>query len=217
MYRDDRRAARQFKAEDDPDRRLFAGVGFTRVVEMEGQHPVLAGSPLWPSQPGCMGDRGTLLESGISGAVRHPHGLLHLVDRRADLRPGSRVLVWRDETHRGELERAHAAAVLVQARLAALEINVISVEIAAGLAWIEVARATPSIDLSELTTPAHELSGWPQNESRMSVAVGKQSVVTYLAPISPNSLEVGSGSVRRIAAARRGAESLRIDLEKDTS
>jgi hypothetical protein len=193
---------------------FFDGVALGRIIAFDGSHPVIAGSPLTPSQPGCAGDTGWIGEKKVVDVVRERRGLLHVIEGEVKLGStiGDLVLVRRNTGRRERLERTHAATVLVLAALISLGVEVQGVEVLAGAAWIELIGPAPKLDLSALTAPALPLEAWPQRSGRMLVRVGERNVTTYFAPISQSTDHIGTANLRAVTAQNDGHEALEVRL-----
>lgn len=196
---------------------FFDGIALGRILAFDGPHPIIAGSPLIPSQPGCAGDTGSIGEKKIVDVVREKRGLLHIIEGEGKLGSavGDFALVRRDPAHRERLERTHAATVVTLAELASLGIEVEEVEVVAGAAWIELIDPAPGFDLSALVEPALSLEAWPQRNGRMLVRIGERTVTTYFAPISQSTDHIGAVDVRAVTVRDDGHEALEIRLAEE--
>lgn len=191
---------------------FFEGIALGKVVAFQGRHPIIAGTPLTPSQPGCVGDVGAVLENRVTDVVREPEGLLHVIEGKLGAKVGDLVLVRRDAERRDRLERTHGATALVLAELSARRVEVAEVEITAGMAWIEVCGGAPTIDLAPLIARGLPLLPSPQRNGRLLVTVGDRSITTYFAPITRSSRDIGAVAVRPITALENGRAVLEVSL-----
>jgi hypothetical protein len=195
-----------------PHSSVFDGRALGRVVEFRGHYAVIAGSPLLASQPGCAGDAGFAGQAKVVDVVEDEGGLLHITDGALDAEPGDLILITRDSERRERLERAHAAFAVALAELIGAGIEIRSVEIVAGMAWIEVIGPAPRIDLPALCAAGELLQVRPQRNGRMSVRIGEREVCTYFAPIARSTLEIGGAALRPVAELEEGRELLEVSL-----
>jgi hypothetical protein len=191
---------------------FFEGIALGKVTGYKGRHPIIAGTPLTPSQPGCVGDVGAVLDNRITDVVREPEGLLHVIDGKLLATVGDLVLVRRDGERREQLERTHAATALVLAELSASLVEVSAVEIVAGTAWIEVCEPTPEIDLDPLVERGLPILPSPQRNGRLLVTIGDRSITTFFAPIARNTLDIGPTFVHPVSTLDDGHEVLEVSL-----
>lgn len=188
------------------------GFDLGRVVDTHKRHLTLNQSPLAPSRPGCAGDQGVIAGARVVDVVEESGSLIHVLDRDVEVRRGAFVPIWRDPERRERLERAHAAAVLYIAELARQEVSVASVEIVAGLAWVEIAGIAPELDLPALAERDDELEIQAEKGDRMKVFLAGQIVDTVRSPILASTGSIGGAEVRSVAALDGEHEALEIAL-----
>jgi hypothetical protein len=183
-----------------------------QVLGTPGGNVLFAESPLAPSRPGCAGDLGTVAGARVVDVVEEPTGLLHVMDDFVHVESGKRVPIWRDPERRGRLERTHAATVACLALLAHEHVPVTSVEIVAGLAWIEVAEPAPALDLAAVAAREERIEVLARSAGRMKVYLDGRTVETVEAPIAGGTAAIAAAGVRPVAALGGGHEALEIAL-----
>jgi hypothetical protein len=188
------------------------GPALARVVHVEGCEVTLTGSHLTPSRPGFAGDRGHVADVAVLDVEEQADGLVHVLEHPLHLVAGQVVEVHLDVDRRDRLARTHAACVLVRSQLAARSIRVTSVEITAGLCWLEIDEPAHEFDLSRLLARELSLEPRPLGGGRMLVDCGGVSVDTALAPIARSSRAVAGAEVRTVAALEGGRAALEIAL-----
>jgi hypothetical protein len=182
------------------------------VRRVEGRVAVLDYSPLTPSRPGCAGDRGSVGGVGVVDVVEEAGEVLHVLETHPKFAPGEIVKVQLDSERRDRLERTHAACVLARAQLAHAGTRVVSVEITAGLAWIEVNEAGMVVDLSSLAALDLPLAVRQPVGCHMVVDCCGTTVTTFAAPIARSSSAISGAEMRVVAALDSGVSALEIAL-----
>jgi hypothetical protein len=190
---------------------VFDNTTLARVVAFREHYPIIAGTCLVPSQPGCAGDTGTVSGTRVVDVIEEGGGLMHVTDGRLSAEPGDTVFVTRDPGRRARVERAHAGVALVQVALARNGVEIGAVEIAAGMGWIEVNGAAPSINLAALAERDDPIEVRPLRGGRMRVRIGDEEISTYFAPICRSTGELGAAQVR-VASESGAGEVLEVSL-----
>jgi hypothetical protein len=191
-----------------------AGVNpvMAKVLATPGGHVLFADSPLAPSRPGCAGDLGTVGGGRVVDVVEEPGGLLHVMAHQVDVRRDEWVPIWRDPDRRQRLERTHGATAACLASLARERLAVVSMEIVAGLAWLEVSADAPAIDLAPLVGRNEPIEVIARSGNEMTVYVDGQAVRTVPAPIARSTGALAGIGVRSVAALDDGREALEVSL-----
>jgi hypothetical protein len=151
-------------------------------------------------------------ETKVVDVIEEEGGLLHVTAEKLKADAGDLVLLSRDIEHRRRLERTTGAAAVSLAALADAGIEVNSVEIVAGMAWIEVMEPAPRIDLAAICAAGDEIQVSPQHNGRMLVRVGDREVTTYFAPVVLSTLEIGAAALRPVAEGAEDREVLEVSL-----
>lgn len=182
------------------------------VVLASGREVTLTASPLSPSRPGFAGDRGTLAGVEVLDIEEHDGSLVHLLERPTALVPSQPVLVCLDRDRRDRLARTHASVVLLRAELQRRSVRLTSVELAAGLAWLEIDERDLELDFSALLERELDLTPVAIGGGLMRVRCGQTDVTTTLAPIARSSSQLADVEVRAVAALEGGRSALEIAL-----
>lgn len=200
------------KSEGDLDKEGDLDLTFARVLSSSGREISLRGSPLVPSRPGFASDRGKVNGITVLDVVEEAGKLVHLLSQPLHARTGQLLEVRLDRERRERLARTHTACVLVCSQLALRSVRVISVEITAGLAWIEIREDGCEIDLDDLAARGVALTPRQFGEGRMLVECCGVSVDTYFAPIARDARTIAGAEVRTVAALEKGRSALEIAL-----
>lgn len=182
------------------------------VLESDRKLLLLDQSPLAPSRPGCAGDQGTIGGIQVVDVLEEPGGLLHVLEEQKRFRVGQYVGIWRDRWRRARLERTGAAAVACQAELAERGVGIASVEVAAGLAWIETTEPVYRLEFDLLDGREEKIEVQRVANGRMLVDLGGRLVETPQAPLPDSTAAIGPVGVRAVTALEDGHEALEIAL-----
>jgi hypothetical protein len=210
MYEDDSKGngpPGDFSGELEED---LVGLGMEEVLATRGGHLLLASSLLAPSRPGCTGDRGTVAGVRVLDVVEEPDGLLHVMAWPVGARIGEWVPVWRDPGRRDRLERTCAATAGCLALLARERLSVVSTEIVAGMAWVEISAPSPALDLDGLARRAEPIEIVARCGTEMTIYLDGQAVKMVDAPIAATTEALIGVEVRVVAALDGGHEALKI-------
>jgi hypothetical protein len=182
------------------------------VVAVNIRELILDKSPLTPSQPGHAGDQGMTAGVRITDVLSESRGLVHVVEEPVIARPGDELMVELDGERRGRLERTHAALVLTRVELARRGVAVVSVDVAAGLAWLEVRGRADPIDLRPAIAAELPLKCHRSRRGGMLVAFDRALVNTVDAPIARTSGAAEGAEVREVGSPEEGVTTLEIAL-----
>jgi hypothetical protein len=204
------RPGSSIRAEDVEELSLLAAPA--RVVAVNIRELILNGSPLTPSQPGHAGDQGMTKGVRITDVLREPHGLVHVIEEPVAAKPGDELMVEVDGKRRGRLERIHAALVLTRVELARRGVEVVSVDVAAGLAWLEIRGRAGPIDLQPAVAAELPLECHRSMRGGMLVACDHALVTTVDAPIARTSGAAEGAEVREVGSPEDDVTTLEIAL-----
>jgi Ser-tRNA(Ala) deacylase AlaX len=182
-----------------------------RVVRAEDRELILTGSPLYPSRPSFAGDRGLVEGVGLLDVEEHRDGLLHVLDEALPVSVGQLVEVRPDRDRRNRIARTHTACVIVSALLAQRSVGIVSVEIAAGLAWIEVDRQV-DLNLQDCVERDLPIVATPLSQSVIRVKYDGITVDTFNAPLASAAGALSGAEVRTVAALEGGITALEVAL-----
>jgi hypothetical protein len=188
------------------------GVGNVLNWDRKRRLLLLDASPLAPSRPGCAGDQGTIGGIQVVDVLEEPEGLVHVLEERKRFHVGQYVAIWRDTRRRRRLERSHAAAVACQAELAERGVGVASVEVAAGLVWLETIEPVYRLEFDLLGGRKEKIEVQRIAEGRMLVEIAGQLVETPQAPLPDSTATIGPVRVQAVTALEDDHEGLEIAL-----
>lgn len=181
------------------------------VLDVRPNEVLLTGSPLRPSRPGFPGDQGRFGHNRVLDVLAADDGAVHVVRGVHDLHTGDTVDVVRNEDRHRRIAHTHAAAILVQCELDRRGVGIVDVEIAAGLAWIEVENDPGPISIAPAIDADLVLHARPAGRERQLVLVRNTAAVTFPGPIAHHSGELAGTIVSRVGPSSRGGPStLRI-------
>lgn len=187
-------------------------LAFEEVVASHGNHLLFSRSPLNPSRPGCAGDRGTVAGVRVIDVVEEPNGLLHVMARSTGVSVGDRVPLRPDPRRRDRLLCTSAATAACLALLSRERLAVVSTEIVAGLAWIEVSAPAPALDLEALAARREPIEVIARSGTTMTVYIDGQAVKMATAPIASNTGAFLGAGVRAVSALEGGHETLEVTI-----
>lgn len=183
-----------------------------RVLWSEAREVLLEGSPLYPSSVGVASDHGQVEQTRVIDVLPDAGAKLHVLASSSSFAVGTVVAVQVDGDRRRRLAATHAACVLVRSELARRELAVVSYEIAAGMAWIELAGGPCELDLSQLARRAGTLVARPAGDSTLSVRCGGVELETVYAPLARDASALVGAEARTVAALQGGGSALEIAL-----
>ena len=197
-------------------RRAFDGFCTAKVLSVGWKTVLLDRTPLSPSKPNCAGDQGTVDGVLVVDVVEQMGGFLHVLDKPLGLEPGDKVRVWRDPIRRDKLERAHTATLVCRAELCRMGTAVVSAEIVAGLAWIEIAGPAPNLDLKKAIKSNQEIEVLGRRAGQMAVFLEDRIIDTIDAPFATRTGTIAGTEVSATSALDGGRAAIEVALpDKD--
>jgi hypothetical protein len=197
--------------------RAFDGFCTAKVLSVGWKKVLLDRTPLSPSKPNCAGDQGTVDGILTVDVVEHDGGgFLHVLDKPLGLEPGDKVRVWRDPIRRDKLERAHTATLVCRAELSRMGTAVVSAEIVAGLAWIEIAGPVPNLNLKKAIQSDQEIEVLGRRAGQMAVFLEDRIIDTVDAPFATRTGSISGTEVSATSALGGGRAAIEVALpDKD--
>lgn len=186
-------------------------------VQSATKHGVfLVGSPMSPASTEVAADRGWIGHDRVRvvDVLEEPGGLLHVLQRPIWLRPGLRVPVWIDRHRRDRLARTLGAVAIAKALVERAGARVVSLEVVAGKAWIELDRETPQPDIAAAMALDPSMEILTADRQRALVVVLGAVVTVPAGPIETRLAVIGDVQVEAVAPLGGGAAAIELSLAR---